>query len=388
MNDMAGTAERRVEPFLSPRAKARQWWLKIHRWLGLALLIPMALLGVTGSAQVWPEETEAWLNPQREVAASADPATLDAADVTVLRAALEPHGALAQIELGEVGQPVVATSAVTGPPLFGVAGPVRQQVWLDPVSGTVIDSAATSGSFMWYMHFIHGVLLIPEVGRQVVGWMGWLLLISAVTGLVVFWPGTARALAALKWQKRDGAMRNVHRQSGVILSAVIIIEAVTGAWISFPEAMASLVEPGVEQPQRRRPGGAPEGDPVAVPDAAWIVALESAKTAFPGRPQSIAAPVAADGAWQIALVGERVDATVTVPLAADGLITVEERAQRRGPPPATTRAGAIAGTMRGVHYATIGGPVWQVIVFLSGIALTFLALSGVWIWGVRKFRRR
>ena len=152
---------------------------------------------------------------------------------------------MAQISFGEPGQPLKAVSAVYAPPLYGVAGPVRREVWIDPANAAVIDNAATSGSFMWYMHFIHGVLLIPEVGRQVVGWMGVLLLVSAITGIVVFWPGTARVMAALSWQKRDGPMLNIHRQSGVILSLVIIIEAVTGAWISFPQAMASLVEPGV-----------------------------------------------------------------------------------------------------------------------------------------------
>ena len=64
------------QPYLSAKAKSRMLWLKIHRWLGLALLIPMALLGFTGSMQVWPEEAEALLNPQREVAATADPAVI------------------------------------------------------------------------------------------------------------------------------------------------------------------------------------------------------------------------------------------------------------------------------------------------------------------------
>mgnify|MGYP003528674860 FL=1 len=144
----------------------------------------------------------------------------------------------------------------------------------------------------------------------------------------------------------------------------------------------------MEQPQRRRHGGAPEGEPQAVADQQWLLALASAQTAFPGRPQSIAAPVAVDGAWQVSVTGDGRDATVSVPLAADGVITVEEREQRAGPPPASTRAGAIAGVMRGLHYATIGGILWQLVVFLSGFVLTFLALSGVWVWARRKFFRR
>lgn len=376
-----------AKPYISSRAAARNLWLKLHRWLGIALLIPMALLGFTGSMQVWPEETEALLNPAREVAANADPAMLGVEHIAAARSALSEYGPMAQVEIGEVGSALTATSAAYAPPTFGIAGPTARQVWIDPSSGQVLDDAPTSGTFMWYMHFVHGLLLIPEIGRQVVGWMGVFLLVSAITGLVVFWPGRRRFFAALKWQKQQGKAINIHRQTGVILSLVLIVEAITGAWISFPRVMASLIEPGVEQPERRRPGG-PEGTPLVMEDAAWIAALQTASAAFPGRPMSIAAPIDPAGAWQVELAGDGIDAAVSVPLAPDTAPSVEERAQRRGPPPPTTRAGEIASTMRGVHYATIGGPLWQIIVFISGLVLTFLALSGIYIWGKRKLRRR
>jgi uncharacterized iron-regulated membrane protein len=85
----------------------------------------------------------------------------------------------------------------------------------------------------------------------------------------------------------------------------------------------------------------------------------------------------------VTLAGEGVDATVTAPLDGSAA-SVEEAPAMTGPPPPSTRAGAWATFMRQAHYATIGGFVWQVLVFLSGIALTFLAISGVWVWGRRE----
>ncbi len=375
------------QPYMSPRAKRQKLWLDVHRWLGIILLIPMAVLGVTGSAQVWPEETEALLNPSREVAASADPAALTATDVAAARAGASEYGPLTVLEIGELGTPLVAHTAPYAEPLHGIGGPVSRLIYVDPDSAQVIDSAPSSGSFMWYMHFVHGLFLIPNGGRQVVGWMGWFLLVSSITGLVVFWPGMGRVVAALRWRKRDGKAMNLHRQSGFLLSLVIVVEAVTGAWISFPQAMASLVEPGVEQPQRRRPPGpGAGGEPLNVSDEAWIDALAEAQIAFPGRPKSIAAPSRKTGAWQVELVGDGVDGSVSVPVNG-GEITVEEREQRAGPPSPSTRAGAIATVMRQLHYATIGGIIWQLLVFLSGFALTFLAVSGIYTWGKRKLGR-
>lgn len=372
------------KPYISPRAKARMLWVTIHRWMGIVLLVPMAVLGLTGSAQVWPEETEALLNPAREVSASADPSAITQAHIAAAREALEPYGAISSIAMGADGEPIVVTSTSYAEAPFGIGGPVSQQAWVDPESAEVIDSAPTAGSFMWYMHFIHGLFLIPGWGRQLVGWMGVFLTVSAATGIYIFWPGKARFIAALKWQKRDGKAMNIHRQSGLILSLVIVVEAITGAWISFPGVMASIVEPGVEQPERRRRGG-PQEDQLVMQDGQWMLALQSAQLAYDGRPTGITAP-SEGGNWAVTLAGEGVNADIAVPLT-DGEVTGEESPALDGPPPAPTRAIAVAGTMRGLHYATIGGIFWQLLVFLSGFVLTFLSISGVYVWGKRELKR-
>lgn len=381
MNASTAATKAPSAPYISPRARRRQVWLKVHRWLGIALLIPMALLGFSGSLQVWPEETEALLNPEREVAATADPAALTGDHIAAARTALADYGAINRIELGEPGTAIVATSVPYAPPQIGSRGPVARQVWVDPDSAQAIDSGDTA-NFMSFMHLLHGILLIPEVGRQVVGIMGLFLVFSGVSGIVIFWPGMARVVAALKWQKREGAMLNLHRQSGFLLSLVLIFEAITGAWISFPGFFASIVEPGVEQPQRPRRGG-PEGTPLEADDAAWIAAAQAATAAYDGRLTSIAAPMQETQAWTVTMSSPGKTAEITLPLGG-GAPEVKEEAARQGPPPPTTRAGAIASWMRGAHYATIGGFVWQVLVFLSGWALTFLAISGVWVWGRRE----
>lgn len=381
----AAPAAAKPQPYLSPAAKRRQTWLWVHRWLGIILLVPMAVLGVTGSAQVWPEETEALLNPQREVAATTDPSTIGEAHVANAREALAEYGPIVSIELGGEGEPIIASSAGYADPPFGIGAPggVSRQAWVDPDSAAVIDSADSAGGFMWYMHFIHGLFLIPGIGRQIVGIMGLFLTISAATGIYVFWPGFKRMFAALKWQKRDGKMLNIHRQSGFLLSIILIAEAISGAWISFPGFFAMLVEPGVEQPERPRRGGGPEGTVLEAEDGAWIVALGSATAAYDGTPTRISAPTAESGAWTVNLAGDGMDATATVPLDG-GAVSVEESPARTGPPPPATRAQAISSWMRGVHYATIGGIIWELLVFISGIVMTFLAVSGIYIWGKRE----
>lgn len=388
---MIATTGTKAKPYLSPKAKARQTWLFIHRWLGIALLIPMALLGLTGSALVWPEETELLVNPQRSVSAQADPANITAAHVDVASVAMAEHGPITAALIGEPGYPLVmGTNPVAGP-FMGLGPPTRMAAYIDPETAEFLDSKRSTGDFMWYMHAIHGHLLLSGIGRPVVGFMGLFLIISAITGLVVWWPGRSKMLAALKWRKWEGKLLNVHRQSGVLLSLVLIVEAVTGAWISFPAFFTMLVEPGADTaeghshgPRQAGPGtGGPPPPPVAFSGAQWESAIAQAQAAYPGRLSGIQAPATADGEWTFQMAGAQGPAELHVP-AIIGAGEVEIHFSDPDP----GRASVVATTMDEVHAARIGGPIWQWLTFISGIFLAFLSISGLYVWAKRKITKR
>lgn len=379
--DSTGKAQR----YLSPKARARQWWLRIHRWLGLALLVPMALLGLTGSALVWPEKTELLLNPQRAVSAEADPAAIEVRHIAAARDALAQYGPVTAAMIGDVGDPMVFGTSPIAPPHMGLGPPTRMAAYIDPVSGNLLDIRRSTGDFMWFMHAIHGHLLLKGVGRPVVGVMGLFLLISAVTGLVIWWPGRRKILAALKWRKREGKMLNVHRQSGVLLSLVLIVEAITGAWIAFPDFFAAMVTPttaqahGVEHEAQPAANEGPlSSAPIAFADEHWVAALTAARTAYPARPASMQAPASNDGSWQFMLVGSKGPAEVLIP-AQGGVAQVDYRLQT------ATTATRMEYAMTAFHAGQVGGPIWQWLTFLSGIFLAFLSISGLYVWGKRKF---
>jgi len=377
-----------VQPYLSPKARARKWWLFIHRWMGLALLVPMALLGLTGSALVWPDQTELLLNPQRAVSAEADPAAIQAHHVASAREALARYGPMAAAMVGDVGDPIIFGTAPVAPPHMGLGPPTRMAAYIDPVTGDLLDIRRSTGDFMWFMHAIHGHLLLKNVGRPVVGAMGLLLLISAITGLVIWWPGRKKILAALKWRKWEGKALNIHRQSGVLLSVVLIAEAFTGVWISFPDFIAAMVEPATAQAHGVEHTGesavvsnAAAAGPVEFSDEQWVAALNAAQAAYQGRPASIQAPASPDGKWQFMLVGGKGPAEVLIP-AQGGAAEIDFRVQT------ATHSTKLASAMSAVHAAQVGGPIWQWLTFLSGLFLAFLSLSGIYVWGKRKLRHR
>src|SRR3546814_10574860 len=75
---------------------------------------------------------------------------------------------------------VAATQASKGPPR---GRPVRTMVYLDPPTAKVLDQAASNEGVLRVLHVLHGSLMVPGVGRKIVGWLGVAMMISAFTGI-------------------------------------------------------------------------------------------------------------------------------------------------------------------------------------------------------------
>src|SRR5690606_41256788 len=95
------------------------------------------------------------------------------------RSALDPSETLLSLTYPD-GEGAVLASAARE--TRGAAGgrPVRTQLYLDPSDGHVLDRAASNAGVVRGMHRLHGSLMVPGVGRQIVGWVGVAMLISSL----------------------------------------------------------------------------------------------------------------------------------------------------------------------------------------------------------------
>ncbi len=99
-------------------------------------------------------------------------------------------------------------------------------MWLDPATGKVLDKASSNGGLVRVMHNIHGSLMVPGVGRQIVGWIGVAMLVSSLTGIWLWWPLTGSLRRGFRWKRQPTTNANLHY--------------LTGFWIAIPLAMLSL----------------------------------------------------------------------------------------------------------------------------------------------------
>ncbi|OAI11227.1 peptidase [Methylomonas koyamae] len=238
---------------LSRLKTRRQRWLTVHLWLGLTLGLLLSIYGITGSVLVFYAEIDEWLHPELLVveqpanAAYRPLAEIFAAGKAAMPAnarhsfATYPRNANAAFKLryqvpvadGQTEQWLVAvnpyTASATGTQLLR-----RSADWLP----------ATLINFLFELHY---ALLIPsdEVSAVVVGVSAALLIVSTLTGLIVWWPLTGHWRNALSFKAKAGKVRfnyDLHKTSGFYTALVMVPVLFSGIYMVLPHNVVPVLE--------------------------------------------------------------------------------------------------------------------------------------------------
>jgi uncharacterized iron-regulated membrane protein len=354
-------------------ARLRKFWLDVHLWLGAGLVALTIPLGLTGSLLMVRGQLDHALHAER-YAVSAGPAALPpSAYIDAAATAFGPQVKPAQLRLpGKAGEPVVVSGR--GKPAAPGQRPAMLNAWLDPATARVLDTGPGMDGIVRLAHDVHGHMLIDGWGRKLVGWLGWALLASCLTGLWIWWP-RGSWLRGLRWRRTPSTNANLHHLVGFWVLVPLAILSLTGAHISFPRTAALLT--GRPQPiQQAGPRFAPPlGKTQLSADQAAAAALASRPGA---RLASLSLPTRGPSpAWRVELRGAGRPQAVQV---ADAGGAVSPARQGGGDP--------FARAVRRVHEGEGWGPLWLAIVFITGLAPALLGVTGVIIWLRKQQRRR
>lgn len=355
----------------SSTLRLRRLWFQVHKWIGLtlaALIIPISL---TGSALVWHDWLDGALNPERAASAPATQPPEFYADAA--RQHLAPGEKLLSLTWPEGEGAVLATAARPAKP--GGGRPVRTQLYLDPGSGQLLDRSASNEGAVHVMHVLHGSLMVPGLGRQIVGWIGVAMLISSLTGLWLWWPLKGRFTRGLRWERTSSTNANLHHQGGFWIAIPLAALSLTGAWISFPAFFASLSgDPAGPSPAERirRMSAQPLAETRLTSDEVLALARPSA----PGAVMTLSWPTSPEAKWKVSFVREGSPAEVSV---EDRTSTVT--------PPKPPQAETTARLMRRIHDGTGMAALWQIVIFIGGIIPAMLAVTGIIMWWKARRRR-
>ncbi|MEG1455622.1 MAG: PepSY-associated TM helix domain-containing protein, partial [Comamonas sp.] len=233
---------------------ARKFWVALHRYLGLAILVLLLVLSLTGSLLVFGPEIDAWLNPRLlRVAPSASPLGAQALTRRIeqsdprLRVSLMPLGGLAGASYEVRVEPRI--DAASGKPhALGF-----DRLYVDPGTGQILGGRqwgawkSDRAHLIPFVDVLHRRLHLPgKWGMWVTGAVaiGWLLSSSLGAWLTLPRPGAWRQGFWRKWKPAWGIKRgasaarttfDLHRSAGLWSLPFAVVLALSGVYFSLAD---------------------------------------------------------------------------------------------------------------------------------------------------------
>ena len=376
----------------------RQRWLDVHLWLGLGLGFLLSIYGITGSFLVFYAEIDEWLHPELLVVEQPADAQyrplveIFAAGKTVMPPeakqlfAVYPRNAQAAFKL-RYQFPISDLASERW--IVGV-NPYTAQV-----TGKMLLNRSTDwlpATFIDCVFELHYALLIPdeEVSSVIVGVSAALLIISTLTGLIVWWPLTGHWRNSLTFKAKAGKVRfnyDLHKISGFYTLLVMVPVLFSGIYMVLPHNVVPVLELFSPVTYRYWFKSTPpaENAPAISMDRAVEIAMQHYPT---GRPHWIYG--AAEPTKTYTVCQDGVDAPSSI---LHRRCTVMDRysgkiLDRDDPSLPTATAGEIFTHWQWpLHSGQAFGMTGRILVFITGLACPVLFVTGLIRWLQKRGRR-
>lgn len=118
----------------------------------------------------------------------------------------------------------------------------KTDVYVNPYSGEVLATYPRDNHFMQFVNKLHTKLLAGKVGSFIVGLSGVGLLILSITGAML-WNGWKKLAAGfrVRWTSKWRILNyDLHHVGGFISALLLIIIAMTGAFLAFGQPIPKL----------------------------------------------------------------------------------------------------------------------------------------------------
>jgi len=364
----------------------------VHLWMGVGLLIPLVAIGLSGTILTFNHEI-ADLHAPAGFVATTDGAPRPLSELLATAQPLAPEGSNPTMILfpEDREEPTIVRFQRRG-----AQGPGGiHQVMMDPVTLKVFESAPfSSGGFMRIMHRLHGSLLITGgLGRQIVGWLGVVMLVLGISGLIMWWPKTKQSIANA-FKVTQGAKgfrlhRELHGALGIWSWLVFIVVSFSGVYIAFPGVTGDMIRVFFPAREMRVNFNASMVQPVQGAQPVTIDAAAGlALAALPDtRIWTARLPARPDQPYRFGLIRPGHEhgqpaAQVMVDPWKGAVIDVTD-------PRNYTVGETIMAWQRGLHAGEGLGWTWKILVALSGLLPLIFGITGIamWLWR-RRARQR
>ena len=348
---------------LKRRVRATLAWL--HLWVGLTVGTLFALVALAGTVLVFHVDLLKLQHPQLvQHAPVADGRVLSA-----IVAEWSPKG-LRSLDLPSADLPVWQGYFKDG-----------QRGYFAPEDGTLLLTRTHHDDALMWLHEWHVELLGGDVGKEVLGVVGWTVLALVLVGLYLWWPKRGRMLAQLKVFNGPPVRRWLtwHRSSGVVLLPLLVLAIFTGTGMIYSKGFGAAFMGvfGGEKPSAPKLKGDGPVD--------WTQALAHARVALPGAElHRVSVPKAGDGA-----VAFRLQASGEWHPVGRSTVHMDRTGTRQLEVYDATGNGLGARMSEAIyplHIGAVGGGVMKWITAFVGLLPAFLLVTGFLFWRRRRHK--
>lgn len=382
----------------------RSLLVNLHRYVGLVLAPVLAVLGLTGSVIVFDPELDAWLNPGLFALDEPGGPPLPAAELIRRVEADDPRIEAYYLTLSE--QPRQASVAYVAPRTDPATGEPFEvdfdEVFIDPISGAVNgrrlwgECCFEAPNFVPFMYKLHNRLLLPiDIGRPLLGVVAVVWLALIVLGGWLTWPASSRSWRhwGRAWSMRRGSSGlqttlSWHRGGGLWSWLVLAVLALTGVVLGFEAEVRAAVATVSDVATAPAAPDAADGVPVS---ATLAVAAAREAVAAAGFDQGLTY-VSHDGDGGNAAGVYRVRFGSAYAAGLQEVTAYVAAADGRVLGIATARGESVGDLVMNaaqpLHAGRLGGLPGRILVFLGGLAVAGLSVSGTVMWLMRQRRGR
>ncbi len=361
--------------------RQRQVFFSLHRYLGLAIGLLLAFIGITGSLLVFEPEIDHWLTDRQF--GQVIPQAQRLAPEQLITAAKVAYPNLKPVSLYFPDQPeqpfkLRMKSSQPNPKVY-LDG--NYEVFLNSYSGKVLGDRIERFNYYRLLLNLHYRLFAEDVGIVIAGIAGFLLMVLSFSGLVL-WPGWRKLITGfkIKWNANPKRLNfDLHKVIGVTTVVFLVLTAFTGVCWNFyefsqPAIYALTATPTLPDPVSKPIAGKP---PLKLSDL-----LANAEAAFPeGQMTTINLPTKPEDSFSAYLkLGNGLDYGNVVYLdqfSGQVIRIDDERKAKLGD--------RILNAFVPLHFGTFGGISTRILYVFVGLAPAVLLVTGFVMW---RYRRR
>ncbi|MFT3824885.1 MAG: PepSY-associated TM helix domain-containing protein [Chitinophagaceae bacterium] len=361
----------------------QRWFGKWHVYLGIIAGFIVAFVGVTGSILVFQDDIDRALSPTLfEVAEQRHKMSFD----EIVPVVQQKYPALKFTYLMNADdKPNYAYR------FYNFT--TEEEFFINPYTGDMSGKRLYESSFIHIVTDLHRTLLVPVVGRYIVGLATLCLLILTISGLRLWIPAKWKYLKSVLTVKFSSGFKRQnydwHNVLGFYSSPVVAFLSLTGFCITFSPVVIALVF----VMDGRSPQGVAQllGAKSVYTTGAKALPLKDimdrAHTAMPGaRVVGIAFPADSTGNYRLDMMGQGLPKSGKREMLILDQYSGKVMLNSRFDFPASGKA--YLSWLTPIHYGSFGGRPTQVLALLGGLMPLVLFVTGFIIWWPRYRRQK